>query len=124
MSLALVDSSQPSRDLIRTLRSGVRPRTEEVMPESVAWQAFLELRRRGEPDADRLFIQALRSLHDERSRSGHPLTCDDRLPDEHKLGENPYLGELFKAYKKCLAAQRPGPAGVLLQDIAAALGAR
>ena len=57
----------PSRDLIRALRTGLRDSFGETLPESVAWQLFLELRKRGEPQAGELFVAALRSLHSRRS---------------------------------------------------------
>lgn len=122
MRLPIVDSEFPSRDLIRTLRTGVRHASGEGMPESIAWQAFLELRKRGEPDADRLFIGALRALHNRRSFAGSDLPCDDLVPEEHKLADDAYLQDLWKAYKKCIKTHRPGPAKTLLDDIEAQLG--
>ena len=114
----LVDASVPSRDLVRTLRVGIpKGRGHEAMPESVAWHTFLELRRRGEPGAGELFVSALRSLHGRRAMAGSALPSDDTQPDEHRLVEDPYLADLWKAYKKCIRANRTGPASQLLRDI-------
>lgn len=121
MDASLVDATLESRDLIRTLRTGVRQGSEAVMPESVAWQAFLELRKRGEPDAPRLFIGALKSLHTRRSFAGADLFSEDTLPEEHRLSDDRYLADLWKAYKKCIRTHRTGPAKALLRDIAAQL---
>lgn len=111
-----VDTTLNSRELIRTLRRGVGDSTE-VLPESVAWHVFLELRRRGEPTAESLFIGALRSLHSRRSLAGVELPCTDPDPDEHRLVDDAFLGDLWKAYKKCITTNRTGPASQLLRDI-------
>ena len=53
-----------SRELVLQMRTAVsRPTLATKMPESEVWGAYIELRKRGEPEADRRFIQALRSLH-------------------------------------------------------------
>lgn len=89
------------------------------MPESLAWHVFLELRKRGEPDAGRLFVQALRSLHSRRTIAGVNLgTCEVDV-DEHRLAEDAFLADLWKAYKKCIRTQKTGPASQLLRDIEA-----
>ena len=121
MSVSLVDSSLESRDLIRTLRTGVRQATEDVMPESIAWQSYLELRKRGEPRAPILFIGALKSLHNRRSFAGANIYSEDTLPEEHRLADDRYLADLWKAYKKCIRTHRTGPAKALLLDIEAQL---
>lgn len=114
----VLDVSAPSRDLIRLLRIGLSQETSvEVMPESLAWHLFVELRRRGEPDAGRLFVTALRTLHSRRSLAGSDLPSDDALPDEHRMTEDAYLADLWKAYKKCIRTHRTGPASQLLRDI-------
>lgn len=118
MSVSIVDPALHSRDLIRTLRTGVRQGPGEVMPESVAWQSFVELRKRGEPTAPRLFISALKILHTRRSFAGADLFSEDTLPEEHRLVDDGYLADLWKAYKKCIRTHRTGPAKVLLDDIA------
>ncbi len=115
--IASIDTSAASRDIIRALRTGLRDRGHDVLPESVAWHLFIELRRRGEPTAGDLFVQALKSLHTRRSIAGSQLPNDDNLPDEHRLIEDVYLGDLWKAYKKCIRMQRTGPASQLLRDI-------
>ena len=112
-----LDTSLTSRDLIRRLRTGLRDSNGAGMPESVAWHVYLELRRRGEPDAGRLFIGALKSLHTRRSIAGSALPSDDSQPYEHRMIDDAYLADLWKAYKKCIRSQRTGPASQLLRDI-------
>lgn len=113
---SLVDANAPSRELIRNLRL-TRSSSDDVLPESIAWQTFIELRRRGEPDATRLFLQAVRNLHARRCIAGVDLPTEDSLPDEHRLSDDPFLADLWKAYKKCIRNNRTGPAGQLLRDI-------
>jgi hypothetical protein len=117
----IVNGTASSRDLVRALRSGVVQDEPDVMPESVAWHVFLELKRRGEPKADSLFIGALRSLHSRRTLVGTCLPNQDRDPDEHRLVQDPFLQDLWKAYKKCIRNNRTGPASQLLRDIEEAL---
>jgi len=112
-----VDTTVSSRDLVRRLRVGVSDVVPEVMPESVAWHTFIELRRRGDPRAESLFIRALRTLHSRRSLAGVTLPNNDRLPYEHRMVDDPFLADLWKAYKKCIRNQRTGPASQLLRDI-------
>ena len=71
----------------------------------------------GEPNAGELFIRALRSLHSRRSIAGSTLPRSDMLPDEHRMSEDLYLADLWKAYKKCIRTHRTGPASQLLRDI-------
>jgi hypothetical protein len=110
---AVFDTSTPSRQLFRVLRSQPDRMVADpyfpsgVLPESVLWRIFCELRRRGEPEVDELFLRAVRTLHRRRSGGGTDLPTDDIDTDEHKLCDDPFLGELWKAYKKCIAA----PAG-------------
>lgn len=112
----LVDANSSSRDLVRSLRS---ISTESIaLPESVAWQTFMELRRRGEPDAGRLFLSAVRALHSRRCIAGAALPCDDCSPDEHRLTDDAFLADLWKAYKKCITNHRTGPASQLIRDMA------
>ncbi|MCB9684742.1 MAG: hypothetical protein H6735_06885 [Alphaproteobacteria bacterium] len=115
MELSLVDAAAPSRELLRNLR--VMRTDAEVLPESIAWQTFLELRRRQEPDATRLFLNAVRSLHSRRCIAGAELPTTDPLPDEHRLAEDAFLGDLWKAYKKCIRNHRTGPAMQLIRDM-------
>ncbi len=115
MDMALVDTNTTSRELVRTLRA--LPSADGVLPESVAWQTFVELRRRGEPDAERLFIGAVKNLHSRRCIAGVDLPTVDALTDEHRMVEDAFLGDLWKAYKKCIKNNRTGPAGQLLRDI-------
>lgn len=116
-SAALVDTHQSSRDLVRTLRIGVSNTQDEVMPECIAWRVYLELRKRGEPRAEDLFIGALRTLHSRRSLAGATIPSIDADPNEHRLVEDPFLADLWKAYKKCIGSNRTGPASQLLRDI-------
>lgn len=115
-ALSLVDVDAPSRELIRNLRVA-RADGVDVLPESLAWQTFIALRRRGEPDAERLFLSAVRNLHARRCMAGADLPTVDGLPDEHRLTDDPFLADLWKAYKKCIRSQRTGPAGELLREI-------
>jgi len=112
-----VDTTLPSRDMIRALRTGLRDVAAPALPESIAWHLYLELRRRGEPRAGHLFVRALKSLHSRRSIAGSDLPSDDTLPDEHRMIEDAYLADLWKAYKKCIRTHRTGPASQLLRDI-------
>ncbi len=105
-----------SRELIRTLRTGIS-HERDVMPESLAWRTFLELARRGEPKVGGMFINTLKSLHSRRSMAGSTLSCEDKHPDEHRLANDQFLAELWKAYKKCIVQHRTGPAAQLLRDI-------
>lgn len=117
MSLAIpVDDEMPSRELIRTLRAGVQ-RSDDIMPESVLWHTWLALHRRGVPEARDLFIGALRNLHARRSMAGASLPVNDRHTEEHRMVDDPMLGELWKAYKKCIRNNRNGPAGEILKEI-------
>lgn len=116
---ALVGAQNSSRDLVRRLRAGLNDQSQGAMPESQAWHLYLELKRRGEPDAARLFVQALRSLHSRRSIGTVQLAVEEVDCDEHRLVEDAFLADLWKAYKKCIRAQRTGPASQLLRDIEA-----
>lgn len=107
-----------SRALVRQIRAAVTQPTEaEYMPESDVWGAYIELRRRGEPEANRRFIQALRSLHRRRADGVADIPMDDTAPREHLEAPDPFLGELFKAYKKCIQRTRLGPAAKLIRDM-------
>ena len=121
MSVASVfDQSSSDRELLRQLRRGAsREADTEVMPESVAWHIFLELRRRGNARATPLFLDTLRHLHKRRSIGSVPLCASDAMPDEHRLVEDdePFLADLWKAYKRCIQHNRTGPASQLLRDI-------
>lgn len=113
--MGLVDTSSTNRELIRHLR--VVSGRGETLPENKVWQTFIELRKRGEPTATKLFLGAVRNLHSRRCVSGTMLPIDDGAVDEHKLADDSYLGDLWKAYKKCIRNQRTGPAGQLLRDL-------
>ncbi len=115
MVRVVVDATCSSRELIRNLRVVVTDRG--VLPESVAWQTFLELKRRGEPEAVRLFLGAVKNLHSRRCIAGVDLPKEDPLSDEHRLCDDGFLADLWKAYKKCIRNNRTGPAGQLLRDM-------
>lgn len=110
-----IDFSVPTRDLVRILR--VPPETGDVLPESLLWRTYIELRRRGEPGASSHFIHGLKSLHRRRTLGAADLPQVDHDPDEHRLAEDPYLAELWKSYKRCLCANRTGPAAQILREV-------
>ena len=112
----LIDTDATTRDLIRRLRGSIA-NADGILPESVAWQTFLELRKRGEGRAVPLFMGALKNLHSRRCIAGADLPVADAMIDEHRLADDPYLADLWKAYKKCIRNQRTGPASQLLRDI-------
>ena len=107
-----------TRELIRRVR---RPTEGDVMPESELWRVYLELVRRGEPDAASHFMRSLKTLHRRRAMGNGHLGHDDPDPHEHRLASDPYLGELWTAYKRCISQGRPGPASQLLRDLEAQL---
>ncbi len=115
-TLSLVDQSASSRELIRKLRVASTD-NEMVLPESFAWQHFIELHSRGVEEAQSLFVRAVRNLHSRRCIAGVDLPVTDSLTDEHRLVEDRFLGDLWKAYKKCIKNNRTGPAFQLLRDI-------
>ena len=113
-----VDTQAPSRTLVRLLRNQPdQLGAENILPESVLWHIYCELRRRGEDGAEQHFLRSMRHLHQRRSLGGTVLPSTDTDPDEHKLVDDPMLAELWKAYKRCICAQRTGPAAQLLRDI-------
>lgn len=117
-----IDVSAASRDLVRNLRAAFHEEPPEVMPESVVWQTFHELEKRGEPRAKGLFVGALRSLHARRLLNSAEICSEDVYVEEHRLATDPFLGDLWKAYKKCIRTNRTGPASHLLTDIERQLG--
>jgi len=114
-ALPQIDYSLPTRDLVRMLR--VPPTPIHMLPESVLWRIFLELRRRGEPNATQQFIAGLRALHRRRTLGAAELAHCDGDPDEHRLVQDPYLADLWKSYKRCLCANRTGPAAQILREV-------
>jgi hypothetical protein len=119
---AVIHPETTSRDLVRRLRTGLgAEEAGTTMPESLAWHVFLELERRGEPDAARLFVAALRTLHSRRTIAGVNLGVLEVDADEHRLVDDLYLADLWKSYKKCIRTQKTGPASQLLRDIEAQL---
>jgi hypothetical protein len=116
---ATLDLNAPSRELFRLLRGqpDMMGFVGEEMPESLLWRTFCELRRRGEANAVGTFLGSLKALHRRRSLHKVGLPSADLDLNEHKLVEDPTLGELWKAYKRCIQAQRTGPAAQLLRDL-------
>lgn len=110
-----VDGSVPTRDLVRLMR--VPPEQGPSLPESVVWRAYVELRRRGEPAASQHFISGIRALHRRRMLGTADLASDDVHPDEHRLVDDPYLAELWRSYKRCVCANRAGPAAQILREV-------
>ena len=56
-----------SRDLKRGMRVSIRQAGDSTtLPESNLWRMYVELRNRGELDADDLFIRGLRGILDRR----------------------------------------------------------
>lgn len=110
-----IDISVPTRDLVRLLKTP--PTTTGLLPESVLWRAFHELKRRGEPDVAAPFIAGLRALHRRRTLGASDLALTDHDPDAHRLATDPYLADLWKSYKRCLCANRTGPAAQLLREV-------
>lgn len=90
---------------------------EPGLPESVLWQVFVELRRRGDERAVGEFLRSVRGLLRRRSIGAAELSVHDSAPEEHRAAEDPFLGELWKAYKRCIQQGRTGPASQLLRDI-------
>lgn len=110
-----IDASVSTRELVRMLR--VPPPMAGAMPESIQWRAFLELRRRGEGGAGPNFIHAVKALYRRRAMGATDLALTDVDPDEHRLAEDPYVGELWRSYKRCLLANRTGPAAQILREL-------
>ncbi len=108
-----------SRDLKREMRKSVRMDAGRytTLPESGLWSRYVELRKRGEGDADQLLLRGLRGILERRTYASSNLPVIDPDPNEHKLSDDPYLGELFKAYKRCVCTHRVQPASQLLRDI-------
>jgi hypothetical protein len=107
-----------SRTIKREMRVSTRQAAEATtLPESTLWNMYIELRRREDPDANQLLVQGLKSILERRSYSASRIPFVDPDPREHKLVDDAYLGELFKAYKRCICSHRTQPAGQLLRDI-------
>jgi hypothetical protein len=87
------------------------------MPEATLWPYYLELRRRNEPRAAVEFLRALKTLLRRRSVGAANLPTRDPDLQDYVLVDDPFLGELWKAYKKCISRNRTGPAAQLLRDI-------
>jgi hypothetical protein len=105
----------PTRELLRMLR--VPSVNGPGLPESGLWRAYIELQKRGEAGVGETFIEALRALHRRRGFARADIAVDDPQPDEHRLAADPYLGELWKSYKRCVCTNRHGPAGQLLREL-------
>jgi len=107
-----------SRDIKREMRISVRQADNcTTLPESNLWGMYLELRGRGEADADQLLVRGLKGILDRRGYTGSNIPVIDSNPNEHKAVDDTFLGELFKAYKRCICTHRTQPAAQLLKDI-------
>ncbi len=114
-----------NRTLLRRMRQvtvldgvdEVAPDQADWMPEATLWSCYLELRRRGEPRAPVEFLRALKTLLRRRSIGAAEIPSRDPDFHDHELVDDPFLGELWKAYKKCIVRNRTGPAAQLLRDI-------
>jgi hypothetical protein len=120
------DPDAPSRQLIRLLR--VQPDRmaggDALLPESVLWRVYCELRRRGErASAEENFLRSISRLLHRRILNSADLPTDDPDVEEHRLVDDPMLAELWRAYKRCICGRRTGPAAQLLRDIEAHLKA-
>ena len=115
----------PSRELIRLLRTQPEIETDGkyILPESVLWHVFCELRRRGEGRTNTMFIRSVRNLHRRRTIGAADLPITAPAPQEHKMVDDPLLATLWQAYKRCICSERPGPASQLLRDIELQLAA-
>lgn len=110
-----VDLAAPTPHLVRILRTPLEP--ANMLPESLLWRVYLELRRRGEPAAASHFLGGLRQLHRRRTLGSASLSVEDPHHDEHKMAEDPYLGELWRSYKRALCSNRTGPAAQILREV-------
>lgn len=117
MESTLVDEHAPTRDLIRSLRTHLSATDTPALPESYVWQTFVMLRRRADGDANDVLLSALRSLHRRRASGADDLSRNDACPDEHRLTDDQYLAEFWRAYKRCIIQNRTGPAEQLLREI-------
>ncbi len=107
-----------SREIKRDMRISVRQADNcTTLPESNLWGMYLELRGRGEADADQLLVRGLKGILDRRGYTGSNIPVIDSNPNEHKAVDDAFLGELFKAYKRCICTHRTQPAAQLLKDI-------
>ena len=113
------DASVPTRQIMREMRLRcTRAGTQSArLPESDLWKMFCVLRGRGEDGANVLLLRGLKTLHDRRATGTSELSLIDPDPHEHKASDDAYLGELWRAYKRCICADRSAPAAQLLRDI-------
>ncbi|MBN1336088.1 MAG: hypothetical protein JXB39_09020 [Deltaproteobacteria bacterium] len=112
-----------SRDLVRILRVHALGPVAGTMPEADVWRIYCELRRRRSEKAGASLVEALHQLHDRRL-TGPPSTLpDDPAPQDHRWVDDAFLGELWRAYKRCIRQGRLGPARQILRDLEAHLTA-
>ena len=121
MQTAVAHTAIDTRELIKGLRRP--PESVEThdgspaMPESFLWKTWIECEARGVEQATDYFLRSLKSLHRRRTIGAANLASVDPDPFEHELVTDVFLGELWKAYKKCIVQHRTGPAAQLLRDI-------
>ncbi len=124
MARILTNGTQDSRELVREMRSLIAYPGEQVrMPESELWAIYCELKKRGFEDADRRFLRGVKTLHQRRSTGGIQIPVEDPSPRQHLEADDPFLGELWKAYKRCIQRTRFGAALKLYRDMEAQLEA-
>jgi hypothetical protein len=114
----------PSRELFRRLRTQpveAPPPTGE-MPESALWRAYCELRRRKAEGCGDAFLTAMKAVHGRRVLGVQSIGRDDGDPGDHRFVDDAYLGELWRAYKRCIRQGRPGPACQFLRDLERSIG--
>ena len=81
-----------SRELKREMRLSVRQAHGcATLPESNLWRMYLELRARGESDADSLLVRGLKGILDRRGYTGSTIPVIDTDPAEHKACDDPFL---------------------------------
>lgn len=117
-----VDVTRSSRELFHALRD-LMVGSSTTMPESTAWHLYLELRRRGEARAGSTFLHVLRRLHEQRQVGASPLPALDPSRDDHRLVDDAFLGEMWKAYKRCIVEGRTGPMVQILREMEPRVGA-
>ena len=124
MARRATHGSKDNRELMNQMRRVVSdPHTGNRMPEAQLWSLFCELRNRGLEDADRRFLMGVKTIHRRRSNGGADISVEDPFPKQHLEVDDPFLGELWKAYKRCIQRTRLGAAAQLFRDIEAQLSA-
>lgn len=112
------ESQTATRQYIIKMRAAVRdPESLPHMPESEVWSAYVELRQRGWEQADQRFLGAVKALHRRRVDGVAQLAVNDPGRKEHEKIDNPFLGELWRAYKRSVQRSQFGSASKLIRDM-------